>query len=130
MKAYQLKDSKLYRRTQAEAKSNNPFGEEWEQVEIPTDAQGLVDYLNEIINHWAGRVHDMSIHNADLPEKVDDQPYSPPPVTSAIETLSGMDDGKNKVNNTVENIGSAGMYALSRYASAVAIRFQQIGVKK
>lgn len=60
MKMYRLKNSGIFCRTKAEVTSHkmNPFGEEWEKIDVPTDQKGLVDYLNQVNGKWASRAYD------------------------------------------------------------------------
>jgi len=90
-------------RTQAEAKSS---GDDFEPIEVPTDARGLVEYLNKI-------------REVALPPV---SPYE----QGATKILSGMDDGTNTTEQVVESIMTCGRYTLGRYAMAVSLRFGQM----
>ena len=108
MKFY-LTESGEYLRTQAEAKQS---GEPFEQVEVPTDARGLVAYLN-------------SLRAEPKPEKVDTStPYERK--NGAMRVVSEVADGLT-TNDVVELIMTCKSgVTLGRYAMAVSMRYDSI----
>lgn len=117
MKMYQT-ESGEFLRTQAEAKSS---GEKFKQIDVPTDARGLVAYLNTV------RAVESTPAPQPVPEKVDvsTSPYE----KGAIHTVSEIADGLD-TNTIVEAIMTCGSYTLGRYAMAVSLRYKAMNKRK
>lgn len=105
MKMYRLKSSGNFVGTQAEI----PKGESYDTVEVPTNPKSdLIKFLNDLVSEKCDKDRDFS----------------------AQTIISFMDDGKEKVEQTIESIAQCGLLTLGRYANAIAIRYQEIGNEK
>lgn len=126
----------VYVGTQADAKR---LDKDFTQVEVPTDKDGLMAFLNRAKIAPANAVGAPPVITAPEPEvevEVEDdiadllgeEPVAPPRAVdmSASGTLSRMDNPDIRVDDVVEAIGKSKMHALKRFAGAVAMRFQEL----
>lgn len=109
--------------TQADAKR---LDKGYEAVEVPTDKEGLIAFLN---SPWKTQPQDAGFDliapTAATTPAVKLQPAAPPPErwsSTATEVLSNM-DSKGEADGIVEKIMTARGYPLKRYAGAVAQAF-------
>ena len=104
-----------------------PKGVESERVDVPTDIVGLMAYLNALVTP---RPQDAAPPVLAEPEEaeppIEVEPEPPKPPMTAVALLSRVDSPGVNVEGVIEAIGGARGYALARYASAVAIRFQEL----
>lgn len=118
--------------------SDIPKGVESERVDVPTDTAGLMAYLNSLVkieadpNPAPGEMPLAAIPiSADTPigeiEEVKEVFIDNKPVPmNAIALLSRVDSPGVNVEGVIEAIAKARGYALARYASAIAIRYQEL----
>jgi hypothetical protein len=135
--------------TQGDAKSEaRTVKGSWEVVEVPTDKQGLLDFINDMqrqINSAAPST--TSADSGTDPESLPPEPApAPPPPPAppafveesapplgtegvpalrsrgAVATMARMEAGK-QVDEIVEIIAKSKRYALARFAGAVAIAY-------
>lgn len=140
MLAYLVPTENRFVRTQGEARKLG-FGE---ATEIPTDKNGLLNFVNEMLSEHARQlreakgdtayVDDAPPHSVAEANPVHDTPEPPKPSEKPAErdfgataVLSRMDNPKLDIDAVIEHIAKMkGGHALKRVAGAVSMRFEEL----
>ena len=104
--------------------SDIPKGAEFEKLDIPTDTQGLMGYLNTITARKPSEPNIQVIPV--LPPPTPEPAPAPARSMEAEAVLSRMDQLDVNVDAVVDAIDRARGFTLKRYAGAVALRFETL----